>query len=82
MNAIDKLAITGGHIGLEGWHYDIVVDRLERKGYRKKSRIPFPLESGVEGHVYVNDSGTVFHVITHRIDGHTWVAATPGKSNN
>lgn len=79
---LDQLAMTGGVVNLSGWYYDIVVTRLEKKGYRRQGRIPFTCDSGLEGAVYTNDSGGKFEVVTYRIGAQTWVKSTPGTPQN
>lgn len=63
---IDSLVKSGGMVSIQDWCYDIIVDRLEQTGFKRKSDIvtlgPIPLD----GSIYHNESGDVVVVTTHR----------------
>ena len=79
---IDSLVKTGGVVSIQDWCYDIIVDRLEETGFRRKSGIdtlgPIPLD----GSIYQNKSGDVVVVTTHRTSAApiTMVKSIPASS--
>lgn len=79
---VDQIARTGGMAAMSGWHYDLVIERLERTGFKWKNRIAFPVATGLEGALYSNDQGCEFGVITHRLDAKTWINATPSSEGS
>ena len=63
---VDQLVKQGGRVDLPGWFYDIVLDRLEKRGFQRARSIDMP--QGFEGSVYMNDQ-TEVHVVTSRLAG-------------
>lgn len=74
--AIEHVVAHGGAANLQGWYYDLVLDRLEKIGFRRKSGSQFPW--GMEGSLYENDSGAKVQVLTNRLQGPmTVIKSTP-----
>lgn len=65
-NAIDELVKSGGMVSLEGWAYDIIADRLEQTGFKKRSGILCEGTMSLDGSIYCDDSGRKVVVTTHR----------------
>lgn len=74
---LDQIARDGGMVGFRGWNYDLVLDRLERKGFKRRGGVNMPVGSGVEGSVYEDESGARVEVVTHRFSAFTLVSSVP-----
>jgi hypothetical protein len=75
-NAIDDLVKSGGMASFQGWAYDIIVDRLERTGFKKRSGILCEGTMTLDGSIYCDDSGRKVVVTTHRFTPITIVKST------
>lgn len=64
--AIGHLSVHGGATNLQGWYYDLVLDRLERMGFVRHEGIS---GGSFEGSTYRHPSGGEFKVITNRFEG-------------
>jgi hypothetical protein len=64
--AIEHLHKHGGLTNLPGWYYDLVVDRLERLGFKRCETIS---DGPWEGSSYMHPTGTEFKVATKRLNG-------------
>jgi hypothetical protein len=75
--AIDDLVTEGGKFSFQGWAYDIIVDRLEKNGFKKRSGI---VCEGTDGAIYCNDSGYKVVVTTQRFAPFTMVRSIKPKN--
>ena len=66
---IDYIVRSGGVAKFEYWAYDIVADRLEKTGFRRKSGILCNGPLTMDGSIYCNDRGDKVVVTTHRTVG-------------
>lgn len=71
---LDKLLQEGGLV--KGWCYDLVVARLEERGFKRKSKIDF-LTGGVEASEYVGEDGHRVYVSTQRFLPATIIKTEP-----
>lgn len=77
--AIRHLSSQGGATNLEGWYYDLVLDRLERMGFVRHEGIT---NGSFEGSTYRHPEGGEFKVVTNRFHGPMTVikfTPSPGK---
>lgn len=79
---LDQVARDGGTVGFQGWYYDLVLDRLERKGFKRKIS-GFPThDSGVELSLYEDESGGKVEVLTNRFSAFTFVSSVPSSKES
>lgn len=79
-DAIDHLARSGGMTNLPGWYYDIVVDRLEKLGFKLQEKVDFFPHGDLEGSIYQHPLRGRFKVVTSRFHGpFTIIESTPSS---
>lgn len=77
---IDQIVKTGGEVAIQYWAYDIVAERLEKTGFRRRSGVECQGPLTFDGSIYVNDRGDKVVVTTHRTVGPiTVVKSTPSS---
>lgn len=63
---LDQWVKKGGAFKVDGWHYDIIVDRLEQTGFKFQQRYNHSNRE-YEGSVYSNENGIRVIVATRRM---------------
>jgi len=77
---IDRLIRGGGEVAIQYWAYDIVAERLEKAGFRRRSGVECQGPITLDGSIYVNERGDHVVVTTHRTIGPiTVVKSTPAS---
>lgn len=80
---IDKIVKKGGNAQIDYWAYDIVVDRLERTGFKRRSGIDCQGTMTLDGSIYSNEAGDKVVVATHRFVPFTTISSIPtGKKQD
>ena len=74
---VDQIVKQGGRVDLPGWFYDLVLERLEKRGFQRAESIQVP--QGFEASVYRNDQ-TEVRISTSRFLGPiTTIMARPSS---
>jgi hypothetical protein len=78
---IDRIVQTGSEARIQYWAYDIVAERLEQTGFKRRSEIACEGPITMEGSVYCNKKGDRVVLSTHRFIGPiTVIKSIPASS--
>lgn len=66
---LDLIVKNGGMARIDYWAYDIVADRLEKTGFRRRSGVECQGPIALDGSIYCNAAGDRVVVTTHRFVG-------------
>jgi hypothetical protein len=79
---IDKIVKQGGNAHINYWAYDIVAERIEKIGFRRRKEIKCQGPFSLDGSIYCNDDGDEVVITTHRFMPFTTVTSIPKGSGN
>lgn len=78
-DAIDNLLRRGGVVELQGCHYDLAVERIERMGFQPEESVNMDSWEVV---FCRRPDGACFKVITQRLEGFTIIQFDPSGGSD